>query len=92
MFNILCALFMIFAAIQVLCNEKIPPLIMIPAVINTLIAIANAGQKIGYCFWNNVNPSEKPIMLVSSILFLVAAFLHGSIVYKSIFKRREKSS
>lgn len=83
---------MIFAAIQVLCNEKIPPLIMIPAVINTLIAIANAGQKIGYCFWNNVNPSEKPIMLVSSILFLVAAFLHGSIVYKSIFKRREKSS
>jgi len=92
MFNILCALFMIFAAIQVLRNEKIPPLIMIPAVINTLIAIANAGQKIGYCFWNNVNPSEKPIMLVSSILFLVAAFLHGSIVYKSIFKRREKSS
>lgn len=91
MLNILCALFMIFAAIQVLRNEKIPPLIMIPAVINTLIAIANAGQKIGYCFWNNVNPSEKPIMLVSSILFLVAAFLHGSIVYKSIFKRREKS-
>lgn len=92
MFNILCALFMIFAAIQVLRNEKMPLLIMIPAIINTLIAIANAGQKIGYCFWNNVNPSEKPIMLVSSILFLVAAFLHGSIVYKSIFKRREKSS
>lgn len=92
MFNILCALFMIFAAIQVLRNEKMPPLIMIPAIINTLIAIANAGQKIGYCFWNNANPSEKPMLLVSSILFLVAAFLHGSIVYKSIFKRREKSS
>lgn len=92
MFNILCALFMIFAAIQVLRNEKMSPLIMIPAVINMFIAIANGGQKIGYCFWNNVNPSEKPIMLVSSILFLVAAFLHGSIVYKSIFKRREKSS
>lgn len=92
MFNILCALFMIFAAIQVLRNEKMPLLMTVPAIINTLIAIANAGQKIGYCFWNNVNPSEKPMLLVSSILFLVAAFLHGSIVYKSIFKRREKSS
>ncbi len=89
MLNILCALFMIFVAIQVLHNEKIPMLTTVPAIINTLIAIANAGQKIGYCFWNNVNPSEKPMLLVAAILFLVAAFLHGSIVYKSIFKRRE---
>lgn len=92
MFDILCALFMILIAILILRNDtlkKIPSLITIPAVINTFIAITNAGVRLGSCFRGNVNPSKKLMVLIASILFLGAAFFHGSIAYRGIFKRGE---